>query len=376
MKKKTIVVKVGTRILTDSNGKLNLFYIRKIVQQISDLKKEGHKILLVSSGAIGIGMGKLNLVKKPVILAKKQAIAAIGQSSLIQFYEKLFLKNNLIVAQILLTREDLGNRKRYLNSRNTLLEILKYGVVPIINENDTVATEEIEFGDNDTLSALVASLIGADLLIILSTVDGLYSKDPRGQKNKDNKIKLINYIPKITEEIFRKASPTTNNLSIGGMITKLQAASIAVDSGVNVVIANGKKEKILSSIIKEKNIGTYIPAEKISLSSRKKWLAYGPISQGVIIIDNGAKKAIIDFGKSLLPAGIIDVKGFFNIGEMIKIKDQNNNFIARGLANYNSTDLDKIKGFKNAAVVGLLGYFIKTEVIHRDNLVLNSKYRI
>ncbi len=364
-----IVIKVGTRILTDKKGNLNLDYIKNLVKEMSDLKKEGNEVLLVSSGAIGIGVGKLNLNKKPRNLIKKQAIAAIGQSQLIQFYEKLFFQHNLTVAQILLTREDLKERKRYLNSRNTLLEVLKYGAIPIINENDTVATEEIEFGDNDILSALVASLISADFLIILSTVDGLYSKDPKKQKNNE-KIEFINFIYEITDKLLKKATNSTDDLGTGGMTTKLEAAKIASDSGVLVAIANGKKNGIIRDIIKKRAICTYIDAKKINLSMRKRWLSYGPSSQGTIVIDSGAEKAIINSGKSLLLPGIFRVEGSFSAGEMVKIENKNNFFIARGLTNYSSVDLDKVKGLQREEIKNILGIEFKTEVIHRNNLVI------
>ena len=365
-----MVVKVGTRILTDQNGKLNLIYIEKVIKQIADLRTQGKEVLLVSSGAIGAGIGKLNLATKPTILAQKQAVAAIGQGHLIKLYEKLFAKYQITIAQILLTREDLRDRKRYLNSRNTLLSLLKYNIIPIINENDTVATEEIEFGDNDTLSALVASLVGADLLIILSTIDGLYSKNPEDIKNKREECKFINYIPEITKEIMSYASNSGTNLGTGGMLTKLQAASIATDSGVNTILANGKKEEIIKKILSGEDVGTYISAKKIGLSLRKRWLAFGPLSQGSIVIDSGAKEAIINNGKSLLPSGIINIEGIFNAEEMVKVKDAKKRLIGRGLVNYNSIDLEKIKGLKSEAIIKLFGQKAKKEAIHRDKMVL------
>lgn len=357
-----IVIKVGTRILTHPNGKLNLIYMEKLVRQIVDLQNQGKEILLVSSGAVGAGIGRLNLKKRPTTLPEKQAVAAVGQSYLIQFYEKLFSEYGYTVAQVLLTRDDLRNRKRYLNSRNTLLTLLKYGVIPIINENDTVAVEEIEFGDNDTLSALIASFIEANLLIILSTVDGLLYKN--------NKSNLINYVPELTKKIMSNATDTVDTLGTGGMITKLQAANIAIDSGINVIIANGKTKNILNLIMEEKNVGTYIVAKKIALSLRKRWLAYGPLSQGSIIIDDGASKAIIKNNKSLLPSGILNITGNFNKSEMIKIEDKENNLIGRGLTNYNSDDLNKIKGLQSKDITNILGYNAKPEIIHKDNLIL------
>ncbi len=368
-----IVVKVGTRVLTYPNGKLNLTYMEKLVRQIADLQNQGKEVLLVSSGAVGAGIGRLNLPTRPTALPEKQAVAAVGQGYLMQFYEKFFSEYGYTVAQVLLTREDLRERKRYLNSRNTLLMLLKYNVIPIINENDTVAVEEIEFGDNDTLSALVASFVEADLLVILSTVKGLFTGDPNSQNRKGNDIDFISYIPELTREIMSKASDTSDTLGTGGMVTKLQAANVAVDSGVPVIVANGKVENILSLIIEGKDVGTYIAARKVALPLRKRWLAYGPLSQGSITIDAGASKAIINDGKSLLPAGILYINGSFNKGEMVKIEDAENNLIGRGLTNYNSADLNKIKGLQSGVTTNVLGYCAKAEVVHRDKLVLNRQ---
>ncbi len=366
---KRIIVKVGTRVLTYSNGKLNLKFIERLVRQIADLQNQGKEIILVSSGAVGAGMGRLGIKKKPTSIPEKQAVAAVGQGYLIQIYEKLFAEYGHTVAQILLTREDLRNRNRYLNSRNTMLSLLKYGVIPIINENDTVAVEEIEFGDNDTLSALVASLSEADLLIILSTIDGLYTKDP----NTNSDAKFISYIPELTKEILSSATNTTESLGTGGMITKLQAADIAVDSGINVIIANGKKENILYSILAGEETGTLIVAKETGLPLRKRWLAYGPVSQGLIVVDKGAKQAIVKDGKSLLPSGIVSIQESFGRGEMVKIEDVDGNFIGRGLTNYSSEELDKIKGLKSNDVKNVLKCPAETEVVHRDKLVVNSK---
>lgn len=368
-----IVVKVGTRVLTYPNGKLNLIYMEKLVRQIADLQNQGKEVLLVSSGAVGAGIGRLNLTARPTTLPEKQAVAAVGQGYLMQFYEKLFSEYGYTVAQVLLTRDDLRERKRYLNSRHTLLMLLKYGVIPIINENDTVAVEEIEFGDNDTLSALVASFVEANLLVILSTVDGLFTGDPNSQKHKGAEVDFISYIPELTREIMSTAADTADILGTGGMVTKLQAANVAVDSGVTVIIANAKTENILSLIMEGKDVGTYIAARKLALPLRKRWLAYGPLSQGSITIDAGARKAVINFGKSLLPSGILCISGNFSKGEMVKIEDLENNLIGRGLTNYNSTDLNKIKGLQTEAITSVLGYCARAEVVHRDKLVLNRQ---
>ncbi|PKM82823.1 MAG: glutamate 5-kinase [Firmicutes bacterium HGW-Firmicutes-13] len=361
-----IVIKVGTSTLTYSSGKLNLHYIERIVRELADLKNQEKDVLLVSSGAIGAGIGKLGLRKKPKTIPEKQAVAAVGQGMLIQVYEKLFAEYGHIVAQILLTREDLINRQRYINSRNTLITLLKFGVIPIINENDTVAVEEIEFGDNDSLSALVASLTNADLLINLSDINGLYTSNP----HINSEARLINYVEKITPEIENLAEKTGNSLGTGGMKTKLESAKIAVNSGVSMVIANGQRPGIIHDIINGEKVGTLFPTHRKTLHSRKKWIAYGLTIQGTISVDKGAKKAVIKDGKSLLPSGILHVRGSFECGDTVCITDEEGIEFARGLVNYSSKDLERIKGLKTHEIPELLGEDNQNEVIHRDNLVL------
>ncbi len=365
-KVKNVLVKVGTSTLTYPSGKLNLNYIERIVRELADLKNQGKEVLLVSSGAIGAGLGKLGLKKRPKTTPEKQAIAAVGQGMLIQVYEKLFSEYGHTVAQLLLTRDDLANRQRYINARNTLITLLNFGVIPIINENDTVSVDEIEFGDNDNLSALVASLIDVDLLINLSDIDGLYTANPQT----DSGAKLVTYVPEITAEIENLAQSTCGSLGTGGMKAKLQAANIAVCSGVPMVIANGQRPGIIHDIISGERIGTlFLPKEK-PMHSRKRWIAFGNTVQGTLSVDSGAKIAVVRDGKSLLPSGINHVEGDFDRGETVCIADKDGIVFARGLVNYPSCDLIKIMGLRSSEIPIILGEKGVSEVIHRDNLVI------
>lgn len=361
-----IVVKVGTRLLTYETGKLDLGITEKLVRDIADLKNQGKDVVLVSSGAIGAGIGRLGLTKKPTTVPERQALAAIGQGLLIQFYEKLFAEYGHIVAQVLLTREDLENRKRYINSRNALLHLLKYDTIPIINENDTVSTEEIEFGDNDKLSALVATLIDADLLIILTNIDGLYTGNPHF----DPSAKCIPLITEITPDIKKIAGDTDEMLAKGGMSSKIEAAEIVMNAGIDMVIADGRQENVLKRIIQGEKIGTFFCSKQGHLRSRKRWIAFTQKIKGVIYVDKGAAEAIIEEGKSLLPIGIINIEGDFARGEAVSISTQRGEELARGLVNYSADELRQIKGCKSDEVIDVLGYPGNKEVIHRDNLVL------
>jgi len=365
-KAKNILVKVGTSTLTYPSGKLNLNYIERIVRELADLKNQGKEVVLVSSGAIGAGLGKLGFKKKPKTTPEKQAIAAVGQGMLIQVYEKVFSEYGHTVAQLLLTRDDLVNRQRYVNARNTLTTLLKFGVIPIINENDTVSVDEIEFGDNDNLSALVASLIDVDLLINLSDIDGLYTANP----HTDSDAELITFVPDINGEIENLATSTCGTLGTGGMRAKLQAAKISVCSGVPMVIANGQKPGVIHDIISGKKVGTlFLPKEK-PMHSRKRWIAFGLTVQGTLCVDSGAKKAVVRDGKSLLPSGVLEVEGSFERGETVCIADEDGIVFARGLVNYPSRDLIKIKGLRSSKILEVLGEKGESEVVHRDNLVV------
>ncbi|MFO7820321.1 MAG: glutamate 5-kinase [Halanaerobacter sp.] len=359
-----IVVKVGSSTLTYDNSKLNLDRIDKIARDISNLKNQELDIIFVSSGAIAAGQGKLNLDKIDRSIPEKQALASIGQGLLMKTYQKLFSEYGYEAAQILLTQNDLNDRKRYLNSRNTINQLLKYDVVPIINENDTVAVKEIKFGDNDTLSALVSSLIDADLLIMLTDIDGLYTADPR----EDEAAELIAEVDKISED-ESAASGAGTKRGTGGMATKIEAAKIATKSGIPMIIANGKQDKVLTKILSGEEIGTTFLAQE-GLPSRDKWIAFNMAVGGKLVVDLGAAQALEEGGSSLLACGIVETKGDFAAGDVVDVLDGSGTKIARGLVNYAQREVEQIKGLHSSDIKDELGYQAYDEVIHRDNLVL------
>lgn len=363
---KRIVVKVGTSTLTHDTGKLNLNRMELLVRQLTDLHNQGREVVLVTSGAVGVGLGRLGLRERPGTILQRQALAAIGQGLLMQVYEKLFSEYGQTVAQILLTRSDISDRKRYLNARNTILALLKYQVVPIINENDTVATEELKIGQNDALSALVAGLIEADLLILLSDVDGLYTADPK----KEPTAELIPLVKEITPEITSLAGEAGSIFGTGGMITKLEAAKMATAAGTSMVLMNGAEPFRIQQIFTGQPVGTVFLSSQAVVSSRKRWIAYGPQVTGELIVDSGAERALIKQGKSLLPSGIVELSGDFEEGDLVKIINLEHSELGRGLTNYGREQLQKIIGKKCAEIEMILGFKTADEVIHRDNLVI------
>ncbi len=364
---KRIVVKVGTSTLTYDTGKLNLNRMELLIRQLTDLQNQGREIVLVTSGAVGVGLGRLGLRERPGTILQRQALAAIGQGLLMQVYEKLFSEYGQTVAQILLTRSDISDRKRYLNARNTILALLKYHVIPIINENDTVATEELKIGQNDALSALVAGLIDADLLILLSDVDGLYTADPKIKSNAE----LIPLVKEITPEITSMASDAVSIFGTGGMITKLEAAKMATAAGSSMILMNGAEPSRIRQIFSGQAVGTvFLSSDQAIVSSRKRWIAYGPQVAGELIIDSGAERALIKQGKSLLPSGIVELSGDFEEGDLVKIINVERRELGRGLINYGREQLKKIIGKKCAEIEMILGFKTADEVIHRDNLVI------
>jgi len=361
-----VIIKIGSSILTDKNGSLSESVFEKLAQEISKIKSKNIEVIVVSSGAIASGMKKLGLTERPTEISMKQAIAAAGQSTLIWNYERAFSKFNQNVAQILLTLDGLLDRKRFLNARKTLTTVLSMGIIPIINENDTVAVEEIMLGDNDNLSAQITSLIEADLLIMLTDIDGLYNKDPRIHKDAE----LLSLIERIGEDVENTAGGTFGKTTIGGMKTKIEAAKKAAAYGVPTIIANGNNGSTLEDIFDGKEVGTlFLPSEQ-SLSGRKHWIAFTLKSAGEIVVDAGATKAITSSGKSLLPSGIKDVRGSFGVGESVTCIDENGAQIARGLSSYSSNDIRKIMGLKTSDIEGALGYKYSDEVIHRDDLAV------
>lgn len=362
---KRLVIKIGSNILASAELGLNMRRLRAITKDISQVNDMGFEVVIVSSGAVAAGLKKLGLKKKPEDIKLKQAAAAIGQSSLMWAYEHNFAKFGKKVAQVLLTRDDIADRMRYINAKNTLFTLMSYGVLPLINENDPIAVDEIKFGDNDMLAALTAGLVEADMLIILSDVEGLYSKDP-GRKG----ARIIKHVEKITPDIEKLAAGKVSAVGTGGMYSKILAARQAADHGIPVVIMNGRKGGLLKKLLGGSKVGTYFEPKKVRLSSKKGWIAYGVKSKGAIHIDAGAVNALISMGRSLLPSGITEVEGQFKVGDYIRCVNNDGKKIAKGLTNYSSEDLEKIKGKKTSEIEKLLGYKYSDEVIHRDNLVV------
>jgi glutamate 5-kinase len=369
---KIILIKVGSAVLTGNDG-LDLKIINSLVRDMSDLAEAGYSIVLVTSGAIISGKHRMNITEKLKSIPEKQAAAAIGQGRLMRVYSKYFEKNGHYVAQILLTLSDLTDRQRYLNIRNTLSTLMEWGTIPIINENDTVAVDEIKFGDNDNLAAMIANIIEADLFINLTSIDGLYDCNPTASK----KAKLIRIVSEFSEDIEAAATEETSSSGTGGMKSKIQAARKVTAIGIPCIIAPGKKKKVLTDIMEGKETGTLFLPMADRLNSKKYWIAFTLRPRGKLVIDDGAKKALLETGKSLLPSGIIDVEGDFDLGDPVSCADREGTILAKGLVNYNSSEIRKIKGLKTSQISQALGHKDYDEVIHRDNLaIIKRNHRI
>lgn len=366
MNKKTIVVKFGTSTLTQGSPKLNSPHMMEIVRQIAQLHNDGFRIVIVTSGAIAAGRHYLNHPQLPPTIASKQLLAAVGQSQLIQAWEKLFAIYDIHIGQLLLTRADIEDRERFLNARDTLHALLDNHIIPVINENDAVATAEIKVGDNDNLSALVAILVQAEQLYLLTDQQGLFDSDPR----KNPAAKLIPVVEQITDHIRSIAGGSGTNLGTGGMMTKIIAADVATRSGIETIIAPGNHPNVIADLAYEQNIGTkFIAYQSNRLESRKQWLFAAP-SAGIITVDEGAQNAILEQNKSLLPAGIVNVEGRFSRGEVVKIRTQSGKDIALGIPRYNSDALQLIKGRKSADIENVLGYEYGAVAMHRDDMII------
>jgi len=346
---KRIVIKVGSSLFYSQEGGFDSRVLHKIVQQVMDLKKSAREVVIVSSGAIALGMHILKWSKRPRQLHRLQAAASIGQNELINTYRDFFKGEGIHIAQILLTWDDFNNRQRYLNAKNTLLELLKHHNVPIVNENDTVSTQEIQFGDNDRLSALVASLISADILIILSDVDGLLKEDKKT---------IVRVVDEISPSIKALASPTIKKTCRGGMVSKLEAAKIATDSGIPCVVANGRKKDIVLSVLKEPHACGTLFLPKKGLAARKRWIAFGSKPKGSITVDEGARTALLR-QNSLLSVGIVACEGDFCLGDIVSLVDKQGCEFARGKVGISCRELEKVKGRRHTK-----------EIIHRDNIVI------
>nr|WP_206814036.1 glutamate 5-kinase [Chroococcus sp. FPU101] len=366
----TIVIKIGTSSLTHpTTGQLALSTIATLVETLTQLRLLGYRVVLVSSGAVGIGCSRLNLQERPKKMSLKQAVAAVGQGRLMRIYDDLFSGLGQAIAQILLTRRELMDRSCYVNAYNTFQELFELGVIPVVNENDTVAVDELKFGDNDTLSALVASLIEADWLFILTDVARLYSADPRVFPHA-HPISLVR-----AEELAKlqvEAGSTGSQWGTGGMATKLAAARIATSAGVRMVITRGKQPENISKILQGETLGTQFEPQPRSGNARKRWIAYGLLPMGKLYLDAGAVNAICYQGKSLLAAGITRIEGDFSASDAVQLCDLQGHEIARGLVNYNSNEIERIKGHHSETIPELLGYEGAETVIHRDNLVVLS----
>jgi glutamate 5-kinase len=356
---KKIVIKIGSSILRKDNGSIDLNRFKSIAAEAAALMDRKIKIIVVSSGAIAFGMGRLDLKSRPQTIPRLQALASLGQIELMNTYKNCFSKHRIDVGQVLLNWDDFSNRKRYLNAKDTIEQLIDLKAVPIINENDALAVEEIKLGDNDRLSAMVASLISADLLLILSDIDGIYDENHAV-------IKRVNTIKDMKKYCF----DTDKRHCVGGMVTKLEAVEIASSLGIPSIIANGGSKNGIREALKLKQ-GTFIEAKK-KLSAKKHWIAYISKTKGAIVLDPGAEKAVTEGGKSVLPMGIIAVEGGFGFGDLITLKNKKGEVFAKGISAYSSFEIEKIKGFKSKDIAEILGVKRQDEVVHRDNLVLSE----
>lgn len=363
-----VLIKIGSAVLTGEDG-LDLVIIQQLADEIARLKDKGHQIILVTSGAIASGKHRMGITAQLKSIPQKQAAAAIGQGRLMRVYANAFGKQDIHVAQILLTMSDLTDRKRFLNIRNTLSQLLEWGVIPVINENDTVAVEEIKFGDNDHLAAMMANLIETHLVINLTSTDGLYDKNPTVFKD----AKLIPLVADFTEEIESMATEDTTSVGLGGMKSKVMAARKVTACGIPYIIAPGKEKNILQAIFAGQDKGTlFLPAAG-PMNSRKYWIAFTLRPRGRLFLDEGAEKAIVDEGKSLLPSGICRAEGNFSAGDAVSCVDRKGKPFATGLVNYSAAEIDRIRGLQTSEVEQALGHKDYDEVIHRDNLAVTGK---
>jgi glutamate 5-kinase len=364
----TVVVKVGTNVLTGPDGLLDMLRVQALADQVQRLRDTGRKVALVSSGAIGAGMGRLGLQKRPTDLRQLQACAAIGQSFLMQAYQECLARHGTHTAQLLLTAGDFDNRGRYLNARNTIVTLFEWGCLPIMNENDTVSVAEIRFGDNDHLAAMVTNLLQAPLLILLTVVDGLYSADPRT----DPSARLLTTVPAINEGVLSMAGGSRSSLGTGGMRSKMRAARLATLAGESVIIANGSRPGILDTLFTAEPVGTLFLPHGGVVSARKRWVGYTAQPKGRLVVDAGARTAVELKGRSLLPIGVVEVGGDFRKGDVVALCDREGTEFARGLTNYSSADAARIRGLRTEQISEVLGTLPYEEIVHRDNLVVTG----
>ena len=366
-KAKRIVIKVGTSTITYANGKRNFSQIDRLAREISDLQNQGKEMILVTSGAVAVGVDRMGLPGKPKTIPGKQAAAAVGQGVLMHTYEKFFADYGQIVAQVLITKTEAIDRHRYTNTRNTFMELMRQRVIPIVNENDVVALDELKIGDNDNMSALVAGIVDADLVIILSDVDGLYTANPQTHPD----AVIVPEVAEITPEIEASAGGVGSARGTGGMATKIQAAKAATSSGIHLVIASGTEKNAITRVLQGEELGTLFVSRENRLQFRKRWLAFGAKIAGSIVVDDGCAKAIRKAGGCrILPAGVFAVQGEFLPGSTVSVIDKDAHELARGLVHYSSAELEQIKGCNSGEIANILGHKNFDEVIHRDDLVI------
>lgn len=358
-----MVLKVGSSLLVAPGRGIDRDYLRGLASVLARLRDRGREILLVSSGAIAAGMERLGMRKRPCSIGELQATAAVGQGLLMHLYNEALSPLGIQVAQVLLTHEDFRSRKRYLNAKNTLLTLLRLGVLPVINENDSVAVEEIKLGDNDTLAALTAAMVDAQLLVILTDVEGFFVGPPEDRR-------LLTLVEKVDPELEAWAREPSSAVGTGGMITKLRAASLASRAGIATIVASGRRPEVLEGILEGEVIGTLFLPRPPALRGRRRWIGLNIRPKGVLVVDEGAKQALLKMGKSLLPSGIVEVRGEFDRGDTVLCVGPDGTEFAKGLVNYSSSEIRQIKGRKTKEIEGILGYKYADEVIHRDNLVL------
>jgi len=361
-----IVIKVGSSTLAGDGVGIDRAYVRDLCAQIAQVHGDGAQVVLVSSGAIAAGLERLGMTARPADMPSLQAAASVGQVALVETYAVMFGEQGLAVGQVLLTRHDTGHREAYLHACDTLERLMSLGVVPVVNENDTVAVDEIRFGDNDTLAALVATMVHADLVVLLSDIEGLYDKDPRTTEQP----RLVDYVDEWDESIAAAAGGVGSGVGSGGMTTKVEAARALMRAGVHMVICDGRRPNVIVDAVAGKPVGTAFAGGEAAVGARKMWIALGRRPAGDIVIDDGARNALVTGGKSLLPAGVVQVSGSFRPGDAVVLKDRSGAVVGQGLAELSAVDLDRVKGLKTAQIAEVLGHSSCTEAVHRDRLVI------
>jgi len=366
MNPRRIVIKVGSSTLAGEAGGIDRGYATSLAAQVAELVADGAQVVLVSSGAIAAGVARLGLAERPTDMPGLQAAASVGQVVLAETYQTLFAEHGITVGQVLLTRHDTGHRESFLHARDTFERLLSLGAVPVVNENDTVAVDEIRFGDNDSLAALVATMVGADLVVLLSDIAGLYDADPRFSRE----AVLLEQVDELTDDLVAAAGGSSSAVGSGGMATKIEAANMLMKAGIPMVICNGRRERVIVDAAAGKPVGTVFAGGEVTLTARKLWIALGRNAAGEVVIDDGAREALVTRNTSLLPAGVVAVVGSFSAGDAVVLKDRSGAIVARGLTELSSAELDAVKGLKSSEIADVLPQVAGKEVVHRDHLVI------